>query len=45
MLLGLEGIRTHYSYGQISADQVETISAVAEKHGFVLGRPRLERSY
>ncbi|WP_158647559.1 aminotransferase class III-fold pyridoxal phosphate-dependent enzyme [Actinoplanes sp. ATCC 53533] len=45
VLLGLEGIRTHYSYGQISADQVETISAVAEKHGFVLGRPRLESSY
>ncbi|MEU8610454.1 aminotransferase class III-fold pyridoxal phosphate-dependent enzyme [Actinoplanes sp. NPDC048791] len=45
VLLGLEGIHTHYSYGQISADQVETISTVAEKHGFVLGRPRLERSY
>ncbi len=45
VLLGLEGIRSHYSYGQITADQVETISTVAEKHGFVLGRPRLERSY
>lgn len=45
ILMGLEGMKTHYSYGRIHRWQVEEILAIADKHGFQLGRARLENSY
>ncbi len=45
ILLGLEGITEHYSYGRISAEQVEEITRIADRHGFALGRPKTEMSY
>ncbi len=45
MVLGLEGIKNNYSYGDISLDQVKHIYQVAKAHGFKLEQPKLERSY
>lgn len=45
LLMGLEGIQSHGSYGRIRREQVEAMLALADKHGFVLARPRLENSY
>lgn len=45
LLMGLEGIGKHYSYGRIHRWQVEEILSIADRHGFQLGRARLENSY
>ena len=45
MVLGLEGIKNNYSYGDISLDQVKHIYQVAKAHGFKLEQAKLERSY
>lgn len=45
MLLGLEGINAHYSYGDISLAQVNDVFQMAKKHGFRLDQPKLERSF
>ncbi|MBK6688725.1 MAG: amino acid adenylation domain-containing protein [Deltaproteobacteria bacterium] len=37
-LLGVDGRRAHFSFGEISRDQVEHIRALARRHGFVVGR-------
>lgn len=37
MLLGLEDMTGHFSYGKITAGQVRTMLQLAAKHGFVLG--------
>jgi amino acid adenylation domain-containing protein len=36
-LLGVEGHRAHFSFGDISTEQVEHIRRLAEKYGFVVG--------
>ncbi|MDP6408369.1 MAG: aminotransferase class III-fold pyridoxal phosphate-dependent enzyme [Planctomycetota bacterium] len=45
MLMGLEGIDEHYSFGSISIERVEAIMEVAESHGFALGRIKDAPSY
>ena len=45
ILMGLEGIQTHYSYGRINRKQVKDMLTIADKHGFSLGRARIEDSY
>ena len=45
MLLGLENINRHYSYGAILKKQVYEIGSIAEKHGFSLAHPKMELSY
>ena len=45
ILMGLEGKQDHYSYGRIHRWQVEEILTIADRHGFELGRARLENSY
>ncbi len=45
ILMGLEGMTEHYSYGRIHRWQVEEILSIADRHGFQLGRARLENSY
>jgi predicted amino acid dehydrogenase len=37
LLMGLEGMTSHGSYGAITAEGVQQMMALAEKHGFVLG--------
>ncbi len=43
LLMGLEGVTTHGSYGPVRPEQVEWTLRVAEKHGFVLGPLKKER--
>ena len=45
ILLGLTGIREHYSYGRITKVQVKKIQEIAKIHGFSLGRFKTERSF
>ncbi|PKL75877.1 MAG: hypothetical protein CVV27_13145, partial [Candidatus Melainabacteria bacterium HGW-Melainabacteria-1] len=45
LLMGLTGMRSHFSYGRISREQVKTMLKLADLHGFSLGRARLEDSY
>ena len=45
LLMGLEGIKSHGSYGAISTDQVFQSLAIAEKHGFTLGSFQTEQAY
>ncbi len=45
LLLGLEGVRNNYSYGNISLDQVKEIYQISKTHGFELGQAKLERSF
>lgn len=45
ILLGLSGIREHFSYGKITTSQVETIRNIAKKHGFTWGMFKTGRSY
>jgi len=45
LLMGLEGIQQNYSHGRLHKQQVEQIKKIADKHGFKLGRPRLEASF
>jgi len=44
-VLGLSGIRHHYSYGPVSANQVREIGALAKLHGFRLGAAKQASSY
>lgn len=45
ILLGLEGIREHGSYGQISRSQVYDMLALAKKHGFKLARIKVDNVF
>lgn len=45
MLLGLENLSTHYSYGGIEAKKVENIQKIADKHGFKLADFKCENNY
>jgi acetylornithine/succinyldiaminopimelate/putrescine aminotransferase/predicted amino acid dehydrogenase len=45
LLLGLEGIRGHFSHGRITADQVERIGAAADRHGFTLAEEDLAEAF
>ncbi len=45
LLMGLEGIDEHYSFGPITIERVEAIMEVARKHGFALGRIKDAPSY
>jgi predicted amino acid dehydrogenase len=44
-VLGLAGIRRHYSYGPVTASQVREIGALAKLHGFRLGATKQAASY
>ncbi|HEX8282687.1 MAG TPA: aminotransferase class III-fold pyridoxal phosphate-dependent enzyme [Pyrinomonadaceae bacterium] len=43
-LLGLEGYRGHFSFGDVSADDVRWILEVGRKHGYQLGYLKSERT-
>ena len=45
LLLGMENHNSHYSYGNISKEQVNNIMATAKHHGFELCRLKIEDSY
>ncbi|MEZ0372158.1 MAG: hypothetical protein ACAI44_23920, partial [Candidatus Sericytochromatia bacterium] len=45
LLMGLTGMRSHFSYGPITREQVQTMLKLADLHGFSLGRARIESSY
>lgn len=45
LLMGLEDIRQHYSYGPLLPEKVKHITQIAQKHGFGLGRSKIESSY
>ena len=45
LLLGMENHNSHYSYGDISKEQVKNIMATAKHHGFELCRLKIEDSY
>ena len=45
LLMGLEGMKSHGSYGTISTDQVFQSLAIAEKHGFTLGSFQTQQAY
>ncbi|MBU0993142.1 MAG: aminotransferase class III-fold pyridoxal phosphate-dependent enzyme [Proteobacteria bacterium] len=45
ILLGLTGIKEHYSYGRISKLKVKKILEIAKIHGFALGQFKTGRSY
>ena len=45
VLMGLEGITTHGSYGPVTAAGVENALAMARKHGFELGAFQKARAY
>ena len=44
-VLGLAGIRQHYSYGQVNSNQVREIGALAKLHGFRLSMSNKTASY
>jgi len=44
-VLGLSGIRHHYSYGPVTTNQVREIGALAKLHGFRLGMSKTTASY
>jgi acetylornithine/succinyldiaminopimelate/putrescine aminotransferase/predicted amino acid dehydrogenase len=43
LLMGLEGMTTHGSYGTVTPPQVSQALRLAEKHGFKLGQFKMER--
>lgn len=45
LLMGLEGINQHGSYGRISKHQVFDMLALADKHGFTLARVKVENIF
>jgi predicted amino acid dehydrogenase len=45
LLMGLEGIQSHGSYGPITPSDVEKAMAMAERHGFTLGQLKTEWAY
>lgn len=45
IVMGFANLKSHYSYGKITKDQVQEISRLAKLHGLTLARPRLEASY
>jgi acetylornithine/succinyldiaminopimelate/putrescine aminotransferase/predicted amino acid dehydrogenase len=45
VVLGLAGIRRHYSYGPVTTNQVREIGALAKLHGFSLGATKQSASY
>lgn len=45
LLLGLENFKRHFSYGDITPDQVALVESFGHKHGFVLGNLSLERKF
>jgi predicted amino acid dehydrogenase len=45
LLMGLSGHDRNFSYGRIDVEQVEQALALADRHGFRLGRARVEASY
>lgn len=45
LLLGLVGVREHFSYGPVRPEQVRQAMAWAAAHGFALGDDKTERSY
>ena len=45
MLMGLENIHKHFSYGKLEIKKVNKVISIAEKHGFGLGRAKVESSY
>lgn len=45
LLMGLEGMTTHGSYGMVTPAGVERMLAIADQHGFQLGEFKQERSY
>lgn len=45
LLLGLENQRGHASYGALTKAQVQASLELARRHGFELGRPRMEHSF
>lgn len=45
LLLGLENQRNHASYGRLTKAQVQASLEMARRHGFSLGRSRLEQSF
>ncbi len=44
VLMGLAGMSRHYSYGDISREQVQQIRAIAATHGFGLARIKTDNS-
>ncbi|PWB35341.1 pyridoxalphosphate dependent aminotransferase [Pseudomonas sp. SDI] len=44
VLMGLAGMRQHYSYGDISREQVQQIRALARLHGFGLAQFKTDNS-
>lgn len=44
VLMGLSGMRQHYSYGDISREQVQQIRALARLHGFGLAQFKTDNS-
>ena len=44
VLMGLAGITKHYSYGDISREQVQQIRALAATHGFTLAQFKTDNS-
>ncbi|MET1077025.1 MAG: aminotransferase class III-fold pyridoxal phosphate-dependent enzyme [Pseudomonas sp.] len=44
VLMGLSGMRGHYSYGDISREQVQQIRAIAATHGFGLAQFKTDNS-
>ena len=44
MILGLEGIKENFSYGEITRELVKEAGRLAKKHGFTLARSKKEKS-
>lgn len=44
VILGLEGVQQHYSYGDLCKSQVDEILAMASRHGFTLAGSKNEGS-
>ncbi|WP_263138719.1 aminotransferase class III-fold pyridoxal phosphate-dependent enzyme [Pseudomonas sp. RIT-PI-AD] len=44
VLMGLSGMKQHYSYGDISREQVQQIRAIAATHGFGLAQFKTDNS-
>ena len=45
LLMGLEGMTTHGSYGRISPEWVQQTNMMADKHGFVLGQAKIDARF
>jgi len=44
-LLGLSGMKGHFSYGRISKQRVKQIAQIGKTHGYQFARAKVERSY